>query len=51
MCKREMAEKQVQNNLLSLGDMVKLINYVREEEPGVGTRRIAYVYEYSVVYT
>ena len=30
MCKREMAEKQVQKNLLSLGDRVKLINYVKK---------------------
>ena len=28
-CKREMAEKQVQKNTLSLGDRVKLINYVK----------------------
>ena len=48
-CKLEMAENQVQKNMLSLGDRVKLINYAKQN-PGVGTRRITYVYVYYIMY-
>ena len=44
-CKREMAEKQVQKNMLPLGDRVKLIDYAKKN-PGIGTRGIMYVYVY-----
>ena len=44
-----MTEKQVQKSTLSLGDRVKLINYTKKN-PGVGTRRIAYVYIYYIMY-
>ena len=40
-----MAEKKVQKNTLPLGERVKLIDYTKKN-PGIGTRRIAYVYEY-----
>ena len=40
MWKQKMAEKQVQKNTLSLGDRVKLINYVKKN-PSSGSRKIA----------
>ena len=39
-----MAEKQVEKNMLSLDDKVKLIDYAKKN-PGVGTRRIAEIFK------
>ena len=44
-----MAKKQVQKNMLFLGDRVKLINYAKHN-PDIGTRRIAYVYVYYIMH-
>ena len=46
MCKQKMAEKQVQKNMLSLGDRVKLIDYANKN-PSIGSRKIAQIFKYG----
>ena len=44
MCKRKMAEKQVQKNMLSLGDWVKPIDYAKKN-PSVGSIKIVEIFK------